>query len=264
MRYFRARLHQFNASRDKTRLLAKTLPETEISRADWQSSLTDPNTFYERCFRYFHRACPEEVRGHRRYFRQSERGFGEDAFHVMWWLVFKQLQMTNFLEIGVYRGQIISLISLLSKMAEHNCEVYGVSPFSSAGDSVSSYSSRIDYYQDTLNNFAHFDLPMPHLVRSYSSEETARNLIESRAWDCIYIDGNHDYETAKYDWELCANNIRSGGLIVLDDSGLTTPYRPPSFASAGHPGPSRVAAEVEKGKFLEVLQVGHNRVFSRL
>jgi hypothetical protein len=263
-RFLRARFRQLRASRAKKRILAVVSPEKQIIRSEWQSSLTDPNKFYERCFRCFYTSFPETLREHRQYFCQSARGFGEDAFHVMWWLLFKELQITNFLEIGVYRGQVISLISLLSKMTDQNCEVYGVSPFSSAGDSVSSYSSEIDYYQDTLTHFRYFDLPMPHLIRSYSTDEIARDLIKSRAWDCIYIDGNHEYEIAKYDWEICSKNIRSGGFIVLDDSGLTSSYTPPAFASAGHPGPSRIAAELNRSDFLEILQVGHNRVFTRV
>ena len=263
-RFCRARLRELRASRDKKRLLTGTAAEKEILRSDWGNSLKEPTIFYETCFRYFHHSLPEELRAHRRYFCQSARGFGEDAFHVMWWLIFKEFKPTNFLEIGVYRGQTISLMSLLSKRSQHNCVVYGISPFSTAGDSVSVYSSTIAYYEDTLANFQYFNLAVPYLCRAYSTDESAHSLIESHVWDCIYIDGNHEYEIAKHDWELCANNIRSGGVIVLDDSALTTPYRPPSFASGGHLGPSQVAAEVEKEKFLEVLQVGHNRVFSRL
>ena len=262
--FYRARFRELRARRDKKRLLTAISSEKEIFRSDWQSSLTEPNKFYERCFRYFHSSLPRELRQHRQYFSESVRGFGEDSFHVMWWLIFQELRPSSFLEIGVYRGQVISLISLLSKMSDHDCEVYGISPFSNVGDSVSSYSSNIDYYDDTLTNFRNFKLPMPHLVRSYSTDATARDLIESRAWDCIYIDGNHEYETAKSDWEICSSNIRSDGFIVLDDAALTTAYTPPAFASAGHPGPSRIAAEINKSDFLEILQVGHNRVFMRL
>jgi hypothetical protein len=53
-------------------------------------------------------------------------------------------------------------------------------------------------------------------------------------------------------------------VIVLDDSGLTTAYRPPLFATGGHPGPSRLASELDRSRFREVLQVGHNRAFERI
>jgi len=54
------------------------------------------------------------------------------------------------------------------------------------------------------------------------------------------------------------------GLIVLDDSALETAYRPPFFAKKGLPGPSRLAAEIDKSIFREILMVGHNRVFQRI
>jgi hypothetical protein len=44
---------------------------------------------------------------------------------------------------------------------------------------------------------------------------------------------------------------------------LSTLYRPPSFATSGHPGPSRIADEIDRNNFREILQVGHNRVFQR-
>ncbi len=81
----------------------------------------------------------------------------------------------------------------------------------------------------------------------------------------IYIDGNHDYEIVKKDWENCSQNTRAGGVIVFDDAGLTSSFNPPPYiAWRGHPGPSRMAKEVDRSKFQEILQVGHNRVFQRI
>ena len=80
----------------------------------------------------------------------------------------------------------------------------------------------------------------------------------------IYIDGNHDYDVVVKDWAACSRATRKGGVIVLDDSGLTTSYRPPPFATGGHPGPSKLATEINPSEFQEILQVGHNRVFLKL
>jgi predicted O-methyltransferase YrrM len=102
------------------------------------------------------------------------------------------------------------------------------------------------------------------LVQAFSTAPAARQRIAEQEWDAIYIDGNHDYEVAKADWELCAARIRTGGMVVLDDSALDTGYRAPAFATAGHPGPSRVAGEIDGRVFSEVLRVGHNRVFRKL
>jgi hypothetical protein len=182
----------------------------------------------------------------------------------MWFLLQNEFTLKQFLEIGVYRGQTISLISLLHRIHGTGCAVAGISPFSAAGDSVSRYRDGIDYLEDTLSNFRAFSLAEPELLRAYSTDPESVKMIHSRPWDCIYIDGNHDYQVASID---CANSmeaLRPGGLLVFDDSALTTGFAPPRFASKGHPGPSRLAAELDRSRFKEILQVGHNRVFQKL
>ncbi len=236
----------------------------EITRADWDDSLERPTEFYERCFHFFHASLPKPLKAHRAYFEIDARGFGEKAFHAMWFLLFREFRPKSFLEIGVYRGQTLTLAALLSRKFELNCFVQGISPFSSAGDAVSKYRRDVDYYKDTLENFAHFSLPAPALLKAFSTDETAKKLIAARSWSFAYIDGNHDYEIARQDWDLCAANLQPNGIIVLDDSGLTSKYRPSIFATAGHPGPSRLAQEVDKKCFREILQVGHNRVFQKI
>ena len=241
--------------------LARQRLNLAFTRADWDLSLRDPSRFYLEAFRYFHQRLPREQQEHRAFFRS---GYGEDAFHVLWHLLLEHYRPTNFLEIGIFRGQIISLVALWAQQAHRACEVYGISPFSAAGDSVSTYSDEIDYYADTLANFEKFSLPRPQLLRAHSTDPEAVQLIASRSWDMIYIDGNHDYEIVRVDWQNCARHVKPGGLIVLDDAGLDTAFAPPLFATPGHPGPSRVAREIDRAGFREVLQVGHNRAFEKL
>lgn len=232
--------------------------------AEWKDSLSSPTEFYLDCVRYFYHSLPSQLREHRKYFCTNRRGFGEDAFHVMWLLLFREFRPSTFLEIGVYRGQTLSLASLLQKQLGIPGKVVGISPFQSAGDRVSKYREDVDYHADTLSNFAYFSLPVPELIPAFSTDAKATGRLSSEAWDLIYIDGNHDYEIARQDWDNSAAAIRPGGLIVLDDSGLETNYRPPSFATAGHPGPSKLAREIPRDQFREILQVGHNRVFQRI
>jgi len=236
----------------------------EITPEQWADSLRDPTAFYRRCFHYFHTRLPEETRRHRFHFEKKGRGFGEQAFHVMWHLLFREFRPESFLEIGVFRGQSLSLAALLARQFQLDCFVQGISPFSTAGDAVSRYRNNVDYYEDTLKNFTHFNLPPPALLKAFSTDEAAKKLIASRAWSFIYIDGNHDYEVAKADWDLCSTAARPGGIIVLDDSGLSTTFQPPVFATGGHPGPSRLASEIDRTSFREILQVGHNRVFQKI
>ena len=237
----------------------------EITRDQWPESVKNPTAFYLRCCHYFAENLPEELREHRRYFGQKGRGFGEDAFHTMWYLLFQEFRPASFLEIGVFRGQTLSLASLLSRHFKTECFIQGISPFSAAGDGVSRYRQRHDYQADTLENFSRFSLPLPALLKAYSTDAAAQKLVASRRWAIIYIDGNHNYEIARKDWELCSQNLLPGGLIVLDDAGLSTGYQaPPFFSTGGHAGPSRLAAEINRSQFAEIFQVGHNRVFQKI
>lgn len=263
LRFIRGRLHSRNASKQRQALLSVPLIES-VDPEDFAFSLRKPTEYYHRAFQDFHRMLPLELQKHREFFQAERRGFGEDAFHTMWWRLVERFQPASFLEIGVYRGQTLSLISLLSQLAGRPCSVTGISPFSSAGDSVSNYGKGLDYRADTLANFARFNLPVPELLQAYSTDPAAESLIRSRKWDIIYIDGNHDYEIVKADWAVCSEAIAPGGMIVLDDSGLSTAYHAPAFATGGHPGPSQLASEIDRSRFEEILQVGHNRVFRKL
>ena len=263
LKWIKGQYHRHLADQAVARLRAQELIGT-IDPAKFADSLRDPDAFYRRAFQDFYGTLPAEVRAHRAYYGIDRRGFGEDAFHTMWWRLARQFQPESFLEIGVYRGQVISLIALLSKLGGTDCALTGISPFSSAGDSVSRYRNDLNYLEDTLTHFRHFGLPEPTLIKALSTDPEALAAIRSRHWDMIYIDGNHDYDVVVKDWEACSYAVRPGGIIVLDDSGLNTAYHPPAFSTGGHPGPSRLASEIDPKRFKEILQVGHNRVFQKV
>src|SRR6185503_8841681 len=92
------------------------------------------NQQYLYCVYYFDYFFPPTIREHRDYFSQHGRGFGEDAFHAMWFHLFEEFRPKSALEIGVYRGQTITLWKLLSQQFGFNCDIAAVSPFSPAGD----------------------------------------------------------------------------------------------------------------------------------
>lgn len=116
-----------------------------------------------------------------------------------------------------------------------------------------------------MRNHEHFGLSMPIVCRHFSTATEAREFIAHRSWNVIYIDGNHDYKIVSQDWEICSRSVAIGGLIVLDDASLRTNYQPyATISTAGHPGPSRLAGEIDPGQFLEILAVGHNRIFRRI
>lgn len=240
------------------------LYDKEISIESISKNYSSRRKIYNYYHHYFWNIAPSWLRDHRDYFKNDFRGFGEDAFHAMWYNIFKEFMPKNALEIGIYRGQIISLWGLISENLKTNTDINGISPFSPAGDDVSIYLKNIEYYDDVVKNCALFNKQPPSLHRGYSTDSVMIELIKSRPWDLIYIDGNHDYEIVKQDFEVCSQSLIKNGLIVLDDSSLYTEFIPPAYSTAGHPGPSKLAQEIDRSIFVEILAVGHNRVFKKI
>ena len=65
----------------------------------------------------------------------------------MWEVLIKNFKPNYLLEIGVYRGQIISLFELLVSSYNKEFEIWGISPLDNSNDSVSEYKD-LDYYDD--------------------------------------------------------------------------------------------------------------------
>jgi hypothetical protein len=227
----------------------------------YASCAGDRNTAHQYFSHYYRHVLPEALREHRRYFEVGQRGFGEESFHAMWFVLLREFKPVHCLEIGVYRGQVLSLWALIGRTLQIPVEATGISPFSSMGDSVSVYATDVDYLDDTLRAHDQWQLQHPTLIKALSSEPQAVEAIARQKWDLAYIDGNHDYDVALEDYRRCRDALAPRGLLVLDDASLNTTFVPPSFSFAGHPGPSRVAQEFAHRELKFLGAVGHNNVF---
>jgi cephalosporin hydroxylase len=237
--------------------------EQDFSFSEATATFPKRNDMHAYMHHHFYNLCPPYMREHRMYYEQDGRGFGEDVFHAMWFALLREFKPQQCLEIGVYRGQVISLWALIAQNIGFSCNVHGISPFTSVGDEVSIYMEKINYFEDTLHHHSHFGLSSPTLVRAYSTDSEALAHIRSHRWDLIYIDGNHDYDVALADYEICKDNLAEGGILVMDDSSMYTDYKPPRFSFAGHPGPSRVVQERAMKELCFMGGVGHNNIFMK-
>ena len=180
----------------------------------------------------------------------------------MWYLLFSEFKPKQCLEIGVYRGQMITLWSLISKLLKFKTEIAALAPFKPASDKDSKYLENIDYLNDTKKNHEFFDLQQPEYCIEYSTSRKAKEFIQSKKWDLIFIDGNHDYEVVKSDFELSMNNLSKNGFIVMDDSSLYFDFNQKKYGGfTGHPGPSKVAKEIGMKQMKFFGAVGHNNIF---
>ena len=75
----------------------------------------------------------EFLKVHRDWVEQNSWGFGDRAFHYMWYLLLKDDVLTrhspSLLEIGVYKGQVISLWALVAQQLNRPVEITAISPF---------------------------------------------------------------------------------------------------------------------------------------
>lgn len=233
----------------------------ELSLAEALKRPGDANAVYQYFHHYFGHRAPAFVREHREEFRG--KGFGEDAFHAMWWLLLVQERPSTCLEIGVFRGQTISLWSRVMTVLGLPHEVHGISPLTATGDSVSDYPD-LDYETDVRRSFARLGLQPPNLLRALSNEPAAEAHIASRTWDLVYIDGSHEEQVVRSDYEVTLAALRPGGLLVFDDAALGSGYDPPPYAFAGHAGPSAVVRSlVGDARVTRVGAVGHNVLFRK-
>jgi predicted O-methyltransferase YrrM len=157
---------------------------------------------------------------------------------------------------------VISLWALVSKNEAIPANIRCISPFSPAADLVSAYPN-LNYLQDVLDNFRHFDLPKPAYLRALSTDREAIAFLKNEPLDCVYIDGSHDYEIVLSDYRNSLEALKVNGLLVMDDSSLDTEYHPPSFSFAGHPGPSKVARTFADRELEFLGGVGHQNVYRK-
>ena len=217
----------------------------------------------------------------RKWILANKHGYGETQFYWMWNLIVKELpQNFKFLEIGVYRGQIPCLATLLARRYGISGTMYGVTTLSTIGfgdthpgnpDFANDIAKTFDFAKQPTNNFK--------LIHGNSMDEDViyTTSLES-PFDLVYIDGGHEYDTVISDIKHYAEMIEVGGLLVIDDAScnLNLPlaanehsYRFVERNEHWSKGLEEVTQAVEDtaakdDKFKELFAIGHNRVWRRI
>jgi hypothetical protein len=208
------------------------------------------------------------LKNHRSHIEINNLGFGEKPFHVIWRELVK-LQSTNFkfLEIGVYKGQVLSLIKLLSNNYNKVVEYVGVTPLNNSGDKFSNYDS-VNYGQIITSLFNHFNLDFDinkNIINGLSTDELIKNKVrELGEFDLIYIDGGHNYDCVVSDIKLMYDVSKIGTYVVFDDSSCYKNLSVDKFK--GHIDVCNAIKDnlENNDSFSEIICVGHNRVFKKI
>ncbi len=249
---------------------------TEINDAVWSSfaDKTDSVPF---------------LRAHRDWVENNSWGFGDRAFHYMWYLILRDDVLRRpdpkVLEIGVYKGQVISLWALIASQLKAPVQITAISPFESSKPwftenrflnllmravsrryrndlrSANHYEEE-DYLACVNRIFRQFRLSTTNvsLLRGFSQDQNLYRQMRSGSFDLIYIDGGHRYDQVAQDLTNYSPLIVPGGYLVLDDASYN---QPGSRFWKGHESVSLAADHWGAPGFTNVLNVGHNRVYRR-
>jgi hypothetical protein len=228
---------------------------------------------------------------HRMYVEKHKLGFGDRAFHYMWYLIINHLVTLNstarLLEIGVYKGQVISLWSLLAKHFNRTCDVMGITPLSGHEAPHNKFVFRLKYllnkkfredfnagnfydqedYRKTIQSvFAHFNLDFGsvNLIRGLSSDQSVLSRVATEQFDVIYIDGDHARAAVETDIHNYAPKIVANGFLVMDDASYFLPGGENNSFWKGHKSVSEACEIIPGMGFKNVLNIGHNRVYQKI
>lgn len=211
------------------------------------------------------------LKAHRDFVVRYGWGYGNRAFHWMWNILVQHAPDNfKFLEIGVFKGQTLSLVSMLNKQYGKNGSVYGITPLASSGDKYATHPD-IDYENAILTIYGQFGLDGEDLqiLQGYSNDEQI--IQQSRTlgpFDLVYVDGCHDYEVVVSDLTYYSEMVTLNGYLVVDDASnnLNIPDNLIRLNWKGLPDVTKATDDVmsHNKNFKEVFAVGHNRIFKRI
>lgn len=224
---------------------------------------------------------------HRKHVEENALGFGDPAFHAMWAVLLDaavgRFGEVRALEIGVFKGQIISLWSLLARERNHRIKISALTPlagqpmpygrirrwlhyrldrkFRERVDNGDFYAAE-DYERIIRDHFGHhrLDFSQVQLHRGYSTDPAVLARMEGETYHLVYVDGDHTLAGSRHDFATFGPTVVPGGWLVADDAGCDLPGN--AFWK-GHAAVSEAARDLPGLGFTNVLNVGHNRVYQR-
>jgi len=195
-------------------------------------------------------------------------GFGELAFAWNWKLLVDAMPAEGFkfLEVGVYKGRVLGLVGLCAQRAGRSVKLHGVTPLCNIGDKYSRYDES-NYFGDIYGALGKCGVGADSLKLHIGlSQDPAilRDVAADGPYDCVFIDGCHDYDVVVEDIKAYLPLVKVGGYFVMDDSSLY--IEKPYGQFLGHPDVSRAAKEYLTPAFgvQHIVAVGHNQVWQRV
>jgi hypothetical protein len=226
------------------------------------------------------------LRSHRDHIEKNKLGYGDRAFHYMWYLLVTHIKNNGLpmqaLEIGVFKGQVVSLLILIAKNINADIAVTGITPLAGKkmpNKFLSFFLNRFsgkfrediksgNFYEETAfldiikGLFEDFELDYSklNLLKGYSTDQAIIDKMQGQKYSMIYIDGDHSYNTVVHDIKIYSPLVNTGGFLVMDDASCNLPG---TKFWKGHKSVSDACESIEDHGFKNVLNIGHNRVYQK-
>jgi len=212
-------------------------------------------------------AADAELRAHRTFCGKGY-GMGDDSFHWMWKLLIDIMPKSfRFLEVGVYKAQVLSLVRLCAERTHRHADIFGVtllSSFSGIRDDAIPHPDH-NYIQNIRDLHSHFNQPMPTLVVGSSVSKPVHDIVKGMdPFDIIFVDACHEYDFVLNDLMFYPELIKPGGYLVVDDAANN--LKQPRGFFQGIPDVTRAVttAIATNQAFEHVLTVCHDRIFRKV
>lgn len=190
---------------------------------DWSKEYEDTEECNRMVVETFRHSTNEvkELKEHRDFIEYHQKelgiiyGHGDRSLPHFWKLLVDEMPKDfKFLEIGVYKGQILSLIQMLANSSSKNAKIYGVTPLY---DPDFAAYNRLPFIEKL---FAKFNLTMENTTITDGLSQTPEiieKVSESAPYDMVYVDGDHSYSVTVSDIENYGAMLKIGGFMVVDD-----------------------------------------------
>jgi hypothetical protein len=192
-------------------------------------------------------------------------GFGEREFYAMHKMIVDSINKKEiiFLEIGVFRGQILALYGILENLCNKNIRIIGISPLDSTdGHWESNYALDISIIHDR------FYLKHPELIVGLSTDDNVIEKVRLIPLDILYIDGGHTFDVVISDIKNYSPLVVPGGYLVIDDSAnnLKCCFNGKfwGISDVSNAVDSLLPPNTENHKWQYIGNIIHNRIWRRL
>ena len=197
----------------------------------------------------------------------NTNGFGELPFSWNWYIILQEMpEEFKFLEIGVYKGRLLSLIKLIANMLNKKSIIYGITPLDNVGDKYSTYET--DNYLNAIKNaflYNQLDMDNVTIIKGLSQDKDVLDMVQKNdLYDIIFIDGCHDYEMVCQDIINYIPFLKQNGYLIMDDSSLY--IKNPGGDFKGHPDVGQAIIDIldKDTRMSELYACGHNRVWIKI